>query len=110
MGRFGLGLKTASFSQSRKFTVFSKAQDYKPVFWTWDLDYVNQAHAWKLIRHIPDEENWTHKIETLETGTCVVWWDLDRLTKDTAEDNEAAKAKFMGIMDAVKSHYIYGFP
>ena len=26
LGRFGLGLKTASFSQSRKFTVFSKAK------------------------------------------------------------------------------------
>ena len=54
LGRFGLGLKTASFSQSRKFTVFSKAKDYKPVFWTWDLDYVNRDQAWKLIRHIPD--------------------------------------------------------
>ncbi len=41
LGRFGLGLKTASFSQSRKFTVFSKAKGYRPVFWTWDLDYVN---------------------------------------------------------------------
>ena len=104
LGRFGLGLKTASFSQTRKFTVYSKAQDYKPVFWTWDLDYVNQEHAWKLIRYIPNEENWSQKIETVETGTCVIWWDLDRLTKETVEDNEAAKAKFMGIMDAVKSH------
>jgi len=104
LGRFGLGLKTASFSQSRKFTVFSKAKDYKPVFWTWDLDYVNQAQAWKLIRHIPDEENWAQKIESLETGTCVVWWDLDRLTKDTHEDNVEAKSKFLGIMDSVKSH------
>jgi hypothetical protein len=104
LGRFGLGLKTASFSQSRKFTVFSKAKDYKPVFWTWDLDYVNVVQAWKLIRHIPDEENWTQKIETLETGTCVVWWDLDRLTKGTDEDNVEAKSKFLGIMDSVKSH------
>lgn len=104
LGRFGLGLKTASFSQSRKFTVLSKAKDYKPVFWAWDLDYVNREQAWKLIRHIPDEENWTQKIDTLETGTCVVWWDLDRLTKDTNEDNVEAKSKFLGIMDSVKSH------
>ena len=104
LGRFGLGLKTASFSQSRKFTVFSKAKGYKPVFWTWDLDYVNQAQAWKLIRHIPNEEIWIQKVEPLKTGTCVVWWDLDRLTKDTLEDNEEAKDKFMGIMDSVKSH------
>lgn len=104
LGRFGLGLKTASFSQSRKFTVFSKTKDYKPIFWTWDLDYVNQAQAWKLIRHIPDQENWTQKIDPLETGTCVVWWDLDRLTKGTDTENVEAKSKFLGIMDSVKSH------
>ena len=104
LGRFGLGLKTASFSQTRKFTVLSKAKDYKPVFWTWDLDYVNQTQAWKLIRFIPNEEDWIGKIEIVETGTCVVWWDLDRLTKDTTEDSEEAKFKFLGVMDSVKSH------
>lgn len=104
LGRFGLGLKTASFSQSRKFTVFSKAKAYKPVFWTWDLDFVNQEKVWKLIRFIPNVENWTKKIEIVETGTCVIWWDLDRLTKNTSEDNEEAKSKFLGIMDSVKSH------
>lgn len=104
LGRFGLGLKTASFSQSRKFTVLSRAKDYKPVLWTWDLDYVNQEQAWKLIRYIPNEENWTKKIDSLETGTCVIWWELDRLTKDTIVDNEEAKAKFFGVMEAVKSH------
>lgn len=104
LGRFGLGLKTASFSQSRKFTVFSKAKGYKPVFWTWDLDYVNHTEAWKLIKYIPEEEKWIQRIESLETGTCVVWLDLDRLTKDTSEDNEEAKRKFLEIMDWVKSH------
>jgi hypothetical protein len=104
LGRFGLGLKTASFSQSRKFTVFSKAEGYKSVFWTWDLDFVNQERVWKLIRYIPAEENWTKKIDAIETGTCVIWWDLDRLTKDTSEDSEEAKSKFLGIMDSVKFH------
>ncbi|MBI1184685.1 ATP-binding protein [bacterium] len=104
LGRYGLGLKTASFSQSRKFTVFSKSKNYKPVFWSWDLDYVKQTHAWKLIGYIPNQEKWIQKIETLETGTCVVWWDLDRLTKDISEDNEEAKSKFLGVMDSVKSH------
>lgn len=104
LGRFGLGLKTASFSQSRKFTVLSKTNGYKPVFWTWDLDYVNQSDAWKLIKYIPEEEKWIQRIESLETGTCVVWWDLDRQTKETSQDNEDAKSKFLGIMDRVKSH------
>lgn len=104
LGRFGLGLKTASFSQTRKFTVLSKAKDYKPIFWSWDLDFVNKEQAWKLIRYIPEEEKWIQKLEVLETGTCVVWWDLDRLTKDTTEDNDEDKSKFLGTMDSVKSH------
>ena len=104
LGRFGLGLKTASFSQSRKFTVVSKALDYDPVFWTWDLDFVNQEKAWKLIRYVPEEDSWMNKIYTLKNGTCVIWWELDRLTGGTSEDNEEAKSKFLGIMDSVKSH------
>ena len=104
LGRFGLGLKTASFSQTRKFTVFSKAKDHTFIYWTWDLDYVNKKKAWKLIRYIPNEEKWIEKIEALKTGTCVVWWNLDRLTKDFDEDNEKARAKFLGVMEGVKSH------
>src|SRR5690606_11771674 len=103
-GRLGHGLKTASLSQLSKFTVYSEAKGYKPVFWTWDLDFVNQEKVWKLIRYIPNVETWTKKRETVETGTCVIWWDLDRLTKDTSEDNEEAKSKFLAIMDSVKSH------
>lgn len=104
LGRFGLGLKTASFSQTRKFTVFSKAKDYKPVYWSWDLDYVNKERSWKLIRYIPNQEYWNNKIESLETGTCVIWWELDRLTKDSVENNEESKAKFLEVMDSVKNH------
>jgi anti-sigma regulatory factor (Ser/Thr protein kinase) len=69
LGRFGLGLKTASFSQSRKFTVVSKLANYKPVYWSWDLDYVNQEKAWKLIRYVPEEAKWLEKVETVNTGT-----------------------------------------
>ena len=104
LGRFGLGLKTASFSQSRKFTVVSKSTDYKAVLWSWDLDYVNQVKSWKLIRYVPNEERWFKKIESVNSGTCVIWWDLDRLTKDSSEDSEESKSKFLGIMDNVKSH------
>ena len=104
LGRFGLGLKTASFSQSRKFTVVSKSIDYKAVLWSWDLDYVNQVKSWKLIRYVPNEERWIEKIESVNTGTCVIWWDLDRLTKDTSEDSEESKSKFLETMDSVKYH------
>ena len=40
LGRFGLGLKTASFSQCRTLTVMSKTHGQSPEFWTWSLDHV----------------------------------------------------------------------
>ena len=104
LGRFGLGLKTASFSQSRKFTVISKATDDKPVFWSWDLDYVSQEQAWNLIQYVPDESQWVNKIESVDSGTYVIWWDLDRLTGDTSADSDDAKGKFLETMETVKKH------
>lgn len=104
LGRFGLGLKTASFSQSRKFTVFSKPTAGDASYWSWDLDYVNLEKAWKLIRYVPNEEFWIEKLESLVSGTCVIWWDLDRFTKGTVEESEESKSKFLQIMDAVKLH------
>ncbi|VVB54855.1 Histidine kinase-, DNA gyrase B-, and HSP90-like ATPase [uncultured archaeon] len=104
LGRFGLGLKTASFSQTRKFTVISKRIDCKICFWSWDLDFVNKLHSWSLIKYCPKESNFTEKVEQLTSGTCVMWWDLDRITKDTKEDSDDSKNKFLETMEIVKSH------
>lgn len=104
LGRFGLGLKTASFSQTRKFTVISKKSDCKVCLWSWDLDFVNKSQSWRLIKYCPNESNFTEKVEKLTSGTCVMWWDLDRVTKDTKEDSEDSKKKFLETMESVKSH------
>ena len=48
LGRFGLGLKTASFSQCRTLTVMSKIQGQSPEFWTWSLDHVARSDRWEL--------------------------------------------------------------
>lgn len=55
LGRFGLGLKTASFSQCRKLTVLSKRHGYHSTYWTWDLDYVAQSQKWELLKWVPEE-------------------------------------------------------
>ena len=104
LGRFGLGLKTASFSQTRKFTVLSKRNHSKTAFWSWDLDFVNKSESWKIIEYCPEENIWVDKLEPLSTGTCIVWWDMDRLTKDTKEDSKASKSKFLSVMESIKTH------
>ncbi|HAE87147.1 TPA: ATP-binding protein [Candidatus Marinimicrobia bacterium] len=103
LGRFGLGLKTASFSQCRKFCVVSK-KDEAENYWTWDLDYVNQVKSWKLIKYIPEGLEFTKRIDQLNAGTLVLWWDIDRLTKDTQANKESSKADFFATMEKVKKH------
>ena len=78
LGRFGLGLKTASFSQCRKLIVISKKVGHEPVYWIWDLDYVNKTSRWELIRH-PIHDEFLHALDGQESGTLVVWTDLDRV-------------------------------
>lgn len=103
LGRFGLGLKTASFSQARKLTVISKKSEYQPVFWTWDLDFVSQTGKWDLIRYLPDQK-FDIELSELKTGTIVVWNDIDRIVKDFKKEDESALDKFLLIMEQVKRH------
>ena len=103
LGRFGLGLKTASFSQCRKLSVISKKENEQPVFWTWDLDFVNRTGEWNLIKYLP-EGNFGSEINTVKSGTIVVWNDIDRLVKHLQKNDETALDKFLQIMIQVKVH------
>ncbi len=102
LGRFGLGLKTASFSQCRKLSVISIKLKTNPVYWTWDLDFVNQTGKWDLIQYLP--EGFENSLDKLKSGTNVIWSDIDRLVKNLHEDDKAALDKFLQIMEQVKKH------
>lgn len=103
LGRFGLGLKTASFSQCRRLSVISKKENYSSVFWTWDLDFVNQSGKWDLIQYLP-EGNFQQLIDESRSGTIVIWNAIDRLVKDLNREDEKALDKFLLIMTEVKKH------
>lgn len=108
LGRFGLGLKTASFSQCRKLSVLSKRKDNVPAFWSWDLDYVFESDKWELLQWIPKE--FESEINSLQSGTLIVWSDLDRvLPPHTAETDDSAKRKFSDALDKVKNHIAMTF-
>ena len=103
LGRFGLGLKTASFSQCRNLTVMSKQKDGPVSYWTWSLDYVAQSDKWELIRWAPKE--YEDALDGVSNGTIVIWSLLDRvITPATKEDDENAKRKFSEAFDKVKKH------
>lgn len=103
LGRFGLGLKTASFSQCRKLTVISKKNNEACSYWTWDLDFVNETGRWELIRYIPSPE-FEHEMSSLSSGTLVVWNDIDRLCNNLSASDSKALEKFLQTMELVKKH------
>ncbi len=80
LGRFGLGLKTASLSQCRRLTVVTK-QAKVLCGAEWDLDEVARTEDWSLLELEPDDISTVPGIESLlprKTGTLVVWRTLDR--------------------------------
>src|ERR1700730_8080547 len=56
LGKFGLGLKTASLSQCRRLTVASRTTLAGQIrVRRWDLDHVRARDAWELERLLPSE-------------------------------------------------------
>lgn len=86
LGRFGLGLKTASLSQCRKLTVMSKCHG-RIVAACWDLDHIIQTGEWTLRfwsdREIKDLPGYLF-LEANESGTVVLWQKFDRLQQESA--------------------------
>lgn len=103
LGRFGLGLKTASFSQARRLTVLSKKSGYSSVYWTWDLDYVNQTGEWNLIKYLPEYFS-ESELKNVESGTLVIWNAIDRVVKNLKQTDNSALDKFLIVMEQVKKH------
>lgn len=103
LGRFGLGLKTASLSQCRTLTVISK-QGANIEARRWDIDHVIASDDWSLlILESKDEINLIPRIERLkelESGTLVVWQNLDRLKVGELDFDRSMGKK----MDEVRSH------
>lgn len=103
LGRFGLGLKTASLSQCRTLTVACKQGVHIEVR-RWDIDYVTDTGEWSLIVLDTKEEiNSIPRIDRLreyESGTLVVWQNLDRLIVGEIDFSRSMSKK----MDSVRSH------
>ncbi|MCH4296328.1 ATP-binding protein [Shewanella sp. 3B26] len=99
LGRFGLGLKTASFSQCRSLTVVGK-KDSSICAAEWNLDLIDTRDDWILrildaaeISKLPFIDNLS------EQGTSVIWQQLDRLTEDESgsRSQEIVNEKLAGV-------------
>lgn len=102
LGRFGLGLKTASFSQAGKLTVISSKNNVHTGR-CWDLEHVSDTEKWEI--EVLGEAD-TKKIPEIEslanTGTIVLWENLYRLI-DT-ESRRKPQDIFWEHIDNAREH------
>ncbi|MEP0923405.1 ATP-binding protein [Leptolyngbya sp. ST-U4] len=105
LGRFGLGLKTASFSQCRRLTVASRTRGSATAVRRWDLDYVNQTDQWRLLRSAaPGSESRLVELETMTAGTIVLWECMDRVVGDARASDRGAHDHFLETAETVEHH------
>lgn len=102
LGRFGLGLKTASLSQCRRVLVASKSETGLSVA-AWDLDVCEQKQSWWLSLPPPSAvpEDVLAKLNEQGRGTAVVWQKLDRMLDGPAVSWPTAMDQ---IMNAAADH------
>jgi hypothetical protein len=100
LGRFGLGLKTASFSQCRRLTVASK-KDGDIACLRWDLDFIAaSANDWHLLEGpAPGSEIRLKDLLSANSGTIVLWEMLDRLVSPGFKEQD-----FLDLIDSVEAH------
>ena len=102
LGRFGLGMKTAAFSQCRRLTVMSRNDSLTETCFSWDLDVLASSNdgAWHLLEGA-DEHSSAHlaKLPAGRTGTLVLWETLDRLIPKGSSEQE-----FLNTIDRIEWH------
>ncbi len=107
LGKFGLGLKTASSSVCLKFTVISrKAPDQELAKLAWDLDHVAQKKRWEMLREpvTADEQDMFDELCGAK-GTLVIWEKCDRiLTKEYEPGGIKEKAAINRLAEVLSKH------
>jgi len=105
LGKFGLGMKLASFSQCRRLTVASRKADSETSVRCWDLDHVMQHNSWELLE-IASVDCRKEVASPLErsAGTVVFWEALDRLLDKLPVNAPAAQPEFDRQCRIVEEH------
>ena len=107
LGRFGLGLKSASFSQCKKLTVVSKKYGKLNAI-VFDLSLIEEKNEWLLmkldnesIKELPLIE----KLDDYKTGTLVIWQEFDKLESLSKNFDES----FRSVVAESKKHVEFVF-
>lgn len=105
LGRFGLGLKTASFSQCRSLTVASHISGGETNYRRWDLDYVGKYDQWRLLKTARSgSEKLFTKLSELDHGSIILLENMDRVCGGQSKVDESYRRKFMDKISSLQAH------
>jgi len=107
LGKFGLGLKTASMSQCRRLSVASRpSTDGSDIAaYCWDLDHIEQQNKWEIVALERDGVGlFAREPLKNQAGTVVVWQKLDRILGYDHPYGEAARNRLLQMSRDVEQH------
>jgi len=107
LGRFGLGLKTASFSQCRRLTVVTKTESSPTSVRRWDLDHLRRSDVtgWQLLLSMASgSESRVTQLDDLSSGTVVLWEVVDRVVGDTQQSEQHIHDHFLSLIEDLETH------
>jgi hypothetical protein len=107
LGKFGLGLKTGSFSQCRRLTVVSRHARHRTVCHvrTLDLDFIERADSWAVLQD-ENSDAIAHATRRLQErpGTVVVWEKLDRVLPDRYAESGWGRRRLNSLATKTAEH------
>lgn len=108
LGKFGMGLKTASTAFCRKLSVVTRnTSDSELIKATWDLDHVGSVADWQLLIDSPTsyEKELLNEVSAESSGTLVIWEKVDRLMKNYSDSNgKPARKALEKVIANFKDH------
>ncbi len=107
LGKFGLGLKTASMSQCQRLSVASRVNKDRAdiAAFCWDLDHIEKTNRWEIL---PIDRNGLGPAirEPLKetVGTVVLWQRLDRILGFKHPYGEFARKRLLSMCRELEEH------
>jgi len=107
LGKFGLGLKTASSSVCLKYTLISRdSKNNELAKLAWDLEHVAQREQWEMLQE-PVTESEREAFDELcgDKGTLVIWEKCDRiLTKEYEPGSAQERMAITRLTESLAKH------
>lgn len=107
LGKFGIGLKTASHSQCRRLIVATRPSKTNPIRCrVHDLDHLGASNRWEIQVLAADAVpvRASEPLSRDRTGTVVLWENLDRLLNYAVPAGKQARDGFNRRLEELNRH------